>query len=75
MNFKKQKKYEILQVKNEHLSKKINHLENHHQTLKHGYGSKLMDKKLTSEEAQDKIRKLEDVEMALIDRLKNTHTK
>ena len=34
LNFKKQKKYEILQNKNVHLSKKINHLENHHSTLK-----------------------------------------
>lgn len=34
-----------------------------------------MDKQLTAEEAQDKIRKLEQAEMLLIDRLKNTHTK
>lgn len=29
MNYKKKKKFEILQFKNEHLTKRINNLENH----------------------------------------------
>jgi hypothetical protein len=56
---KKQRKYEMLQVKNDHLSRKINTLENHHRNLKDTYGNKILDKQITAEEAQEKIRKLE----------------
>lgn len=46
---KKTKKLEILHQKNEHLSKKINSLENHNQQLKQNYSSRLIDKQLTVE--------------------------
>ncbi len=59
MNLKKQKKHEILQNKNVHLTQKINHLETHHHTLKQNYSTRLMEKQFNAEDANDKIKKLE----------------
>jgi hypothetical protein len=39
------------------------------------YGYNLLDKQLKTEDANDKIKKLEHLEMALIDRLRETHNK
>ncbi len=75
MSSKKNKKYQILQTKNLHLTKKIKHLEDHHSSLTQNYGQKIADKQISAEEASERIRKLEDVESALIDRLKHTHNK
>ena len=72
---KKSKKLEIIQQKNDHISKKLNSVESRNSMLKQNYSSRLLDKLMTAEEINDKVRKLEDYEMNMIERLKNTHTK
>ncbi len=74
-SIKKTKKLEILHQKNDHISKKINMLENHNQQLKQNYSSRMIEKYLTTEQVSDKVRQLEQFEMSLIERLKNTHSK
>ena len=73
MSLKKSKKFQILQTKNIYLSKKIKHLEDHHHTLTSNYGQKIAEKHINTEEANDRIKRLEQIENALLDRLKNTH--
>lgn len=70
---KKNKKYQILSEKNMHLTKKIQSIEDHHQTLKNKYTSKVVEKHMKQDENLDKIRKLEEMESQLIERLKHTH--
>lgn len=75
MSIKKSKKFQILQTKNIHLTKKIKHLEDHHLTLASHYGQKIAEKHVNTEEANDSIKRLEQIENALLDRLKNTHSR
>ncbi len=75
INLKKSKKFHLLYEKNLHLTKKIKVLEDHHVNLKQGYSSRLVDKNMASEENKDRIKKLEQLEGLLIDKLKFTHSR
>ena len=75
INLKKSKKFHVLYEKNQNLTKKIKVLEEHHVNLKQGYSSRLVDKNITSEENKDRIKKLEQLEGLLLDKLKYTHSR
>ena len=75
ISIKKSKKFHILYDKNQSLSRKIKQLEDHHQTLKRGYGDKLIDKHFKHDDNVDKIKKLEQLESMLLDKLKQTHSR
>lgn len=50
-------------------------MEDHHHTLKHGYGSKLVDKNMQHDENVNKLKKLEKIELVLTEKLKHTHSR
>ena len=57
------------------LSKKIMQLEDHHINLKQGYSSRLVHKQVANESNQERIKKLEQLEGLLLDKLKFTHSR
>ncbi len=75
INIKKSKKFHMLYEKNQHLTKKIKVLEDHHVNLKQGYSSRLVEKNIVNEENNDRIKKLTQLETLLIDKLKYTHSR
>ena len=75
INFKKSRKFHLLYEKNQNLTKKIKVLEDHHLNLKQGYSSRLLHKNISSDENKDRIKKLEQLEGLLIDKLKQTHSR
>ncbi len=75
INQKKSKKFHLLYEKNQVLSKKITQLEDHHINLKQGYSSRLVEKQVVNEGNKERIKKLEQLEGLLLDKLKFTHSR